>query len=117
MSKEPEEVVPSISVNGHTPSSAMRITGQVLGKSKKKGEFLEIVHNRRSWFDRDGRWHRIFRSIHRPNRLGLKIDPTYTEVILDEESGEVVHDGSEPLADHRGHGSDKPNLRSEGSPD
>ncbi len=31
----------------------------------------------------------------------------YEEVVVDEETGEVVHENSEPLSDHKGHGSAK----------
>jgi hypothetical protein len=69
--------------------------------------FLEVDHNKRSFFKRDGRWHRIFRAIHRPNRLELPGEAWYTEVIVDEMSGDVAHSDSDPLAQHTGHGSDK----------
>jgi hypothetical protein len=100
-------VLPGIVINGHFPSSQLRLTGRIAGKSKNKGTFLEIRHNERSYFHRDGRWHRIFRATHRPNRLGLPNEPWYAEVVLDEATGIVVHSDSEPLAKHTGHGSDK----------
>ena len=102
-----EVVLPGLYINGHFPSSELRLTGRIEGRSKRKGTFVEIRHNERSYFRRDGRWHRIFRAAHRPNRLGLPNEPWYAEVVLDEETGEVVHSDSEPLADHTGHGSDK----------
>lgn len=101
-------VLPGISINGHFPSSQLRLTGRIRGESKKKGTFLEVRHNERSYFQRDGRWHRVFRAVHRPNRLGLPIEPWYAEAVVDEETGEVVHTNSEPLAKHTGHDSDKP---------
>lgn len=68
-------VLPGVSINGHFLSSELRMTGRVTGESKKKGTFLDIRHNARSYFERDGRWHRVFRAFHRPNRLGLQIEP------------------------------------------
>jgi len=100
-------VLPGVYINGHFPSSELRVTGRIEGTSKKKGTFLDIRHNERSFFRRDGRWHRVFRAFHRPNRLGLPLEPWYAEVVLDEATGEVVHSNSEPLARHTGHGSDK----------
>lgn len=100
-------IVPGLHINGHFPSSEMRLTGRIEGKSKKKGTFLDIRHNERSYFRRDGRWHRVFRAIHRPNRLGQPNEPWYAEVVFDEETGRVEHSESEPLAKHTGHGSDK----------
>lgn len=100
-------VLPGLYINGHFPSSELRLTGRIEGTSKKKGTFLDVRHNERSYFRRDGRWHRVFRAFHRPNRLGLPLEPWYAEVVLDEATGEVVHSNSEPLARHTGHGSDK----------
>lgn len=97
-------VLPGISINGHFPSSQLRLTGRVSGKSKNKGTFLRIHHNERNYFERDGRWHRVFRALHRPNRLGLPVEAWYAEAVVDEETGEVVHSDSEPLAKHTGHG-------------
>ena len=47
-----------------------------------------------------GRWMRKKRLIDRENDL-------YEEMVVDEESGEVVHENHEPLSEHRGHGSGK----------
>lgn len=116
VSEDPEAdrvVVPGLYINGHFPASEMRLTGRVTGKSKSKGTFLDITHNKRSYFERDGRWHRIFRAFHRPSRLDLPGESSYAEVILDEETGKVVHSNSEPLAKHTGHGSDKQRLTDE----
>lgn len=100
-------VLPGVYINGHLPTSDLRLAGRIEGTSRKKGTFLKVDHNRREYFRRDGRWHRIFRAFHRPNRLGLPTEPWYAEVVVDEESGVVVHSDSEPLAKHTGHGSDK----------
>ena len=72
-----------------------------MARARKKRTFLDIPRNERSYFHRDGRWHRIFRAFHRPNRLGLPNEPRYAEVVV----GEVVHLTSEPLAKHTRHGS------------
>lgn len=100
-------VLPGLYVNGHFPSSELRLTGRTKGTSKKKGTFLKIEHSKRSYFRRDGQWHRIFRAFLRPDRLGLTNEPWYAETIVDEETGEVVHSDSEPLSEHTGHGSAK----------
>lgn len=103
-------MLPGVYINGHFPSAELRLTGRIEGKSKKKGTFVEIEHNRRSYFKHDGRWHKVFPAFHRPNRLGLPNTPWYAEVVVDEKAGEVVHSNSEPLAKHTGHGSDKKPL-------
>lgn len=100
-------IVPGLYINGHSPFSEIGLTGRIQGKGKKKGTFLEIRHNERRYFQRDFRWHRMFRAIHRPNRLGRADELWYAEFVLDEETGEVVHSDSEPLQKHTGHGSDK----------
>lgn len=100
-------VLPGIYINGHFPSSELRLTGRIDGTSRNKGTFIDIRHNQRSYFHRDARWHRVFRAFHRPNRLGLPLEPWYAEVVLDEATGEVVHTDSESLARHTGHGSEK----------
>lgn len=35
-------VLPGISINGHFPSSQLRLTARIHGESKKKGTFLEV---------------------------------------------------------------------------
>ena len=50
------------------------------------------------------------RSTGRANRLNRRIDhlnDRYEERVTDEATGEVIHECSEPLSQHRGHGSDK----------
>jgi hypothetical protein len=50
------------------------------------------------YFRRDGRWHRVERSID-------YTDDRYDETIIDETTGAVVHECHERLSDHQGRGS------------
>jgi hypothetical protein len=49
---------------------------------------------------KSGRWMKLYRLFDRVKRW-------YHERVTDPETGEVVHECSEPLTNHRGHGSDK----------
>lgn len=47
---------------------------------------------------RPGKWACVYRNIDREHN-------TYDEKVVDEETGQVLHECHEPLSDHRGHGS------------
>ncbi len=52
----------------------------------------------------------VQRSTGRPNRLTRAFDKgtdSYEEIVIDEETGEVLHRQSHRLTEHKGHGSDR----------
>lgn len=79
-----------------TAHAELHLTGYRESKSK----WFVKVKQVRSWFRRDGVWHRVDRTLNkRENR--------YVEHIVDEETGAVVRHVEEKLTDHQGHGSAK----------
>lgn len=60
--------------------------------------FYEAVLDKLEWFRKLGRWHVVTRVINRR-------DDKYEEVIVDRESNTLIRQVSEPLSEHRGHGS------------
>lgn len=67
------------------------------GKSKLRQDFFvgDDLHRK------SGKWHKKERYLNKDN-------DTYKEVVVDPETGEVVHHCEEPLSHHQGHGDAKP---------
>jgi len=66
------------------------------GKRKIRGEFVVGSETRAS----DGKWVKKERFIDKDNNR-------YKEKVIDEETGEIIHECDEPLKKHQGHGSAK----------
>jgi hypothetical protein len=66
------------------------------GKRKIRGEFIVGSETRGS----DGKW------VHK-ERIIDKENNRYKEVVIDEETGEIIHECDEPLKKHQGHGTAK----------
>ena len=56
---------------------------------------------------KNGKYSYIERKIDRKEK-------TYSETIIDPESGEIIHQCNEPLSEHTGHGSDKHKTKQRG---
>jgi hypothetical protein len=80
-------------------------TGFKAGLSKTKGWFQKVftASNVRQ---ANGKLAEVTRSMKR-KRFGN----WYSEKVVDSESGAAIHECEEPLDVHRGHGSDKPELK------
>jgi len=69
-----------------------------IGSAGSRRKWFVKFHEKRELYRKTGRWHRIRRSLN-------KRTDHYEEVIRDDQTGEVARRCSEPLSEHRGHGS------------
>jgi hypothetical protein len=68
---------------------------------RKKGWFKRIFTGLVRQYGREGRVAQVDRIMDRDN-------DRYAETVVMRDSGEVVYHCDEPLSEHRGHGSDRP---------
>ena len=71
-------------------------------KAKTPGKKKPFVEE----FDRAEEYHDVARPVRRTRRIDRR-NYEYSERVVDAETGEVYHEDTGPLRDHRGHGSAK----------
>lgn len=82
--------------------TSFRAQGYEGGKSRKKGLFTDLRE----------RWQQsieLGEEVHRVQHIDKRAD-RYTEIVRDKQ-GKIIHETDEPLSEHKGRGSDKPELR------
>ncbi len=85
-----------------TIEDKLEIHDNVKGKVKEKGQKKPIYEFKvgDSYHHKTGKWN------HRRMEIDRKNDK-YREVVIDKETGEIIHSCEEPLSQHKGHGSAK----------
>lgn len=81
----------------------VQVTDHLFYKAKHRDggkKVVRAVSGGESYYSTTGKWNVMYRLIDRANNW-------YHEIIKDGQTGEVVHENSEPLSEHRGHGSAK----------